>query len=137
MALPVLYTTRLSRPEELSTDIFGTLMAYASMSNRYEQIEKVIDPLEVGRSIVTDGGRKVKRTRGGNALIEKFQALGEQVTGNTYEPSGTNIEKRLEDFFECMVYQRYLKDQGSFTLFGNKVNVNKLVSWLLNKSSVA
>ncbi len=36
MVLPVLYTNRLSKPEELSTDIFGTLMAYSAMSNRYE-----------------------------------------------------------------------------------------------------
>lgn len=36
MVLPVLYTNRLSKPEEMSTDIFGTLMAYSAMSNRYE-----------------------------------------------------------------------------------------------------
>ncbi len=58
-------------------------------------MDKIIDPLEVGRSIITDGGRKVKRTRGGNKLVEKFSALGERVMGDTYEPSGTNIEKRL------------------------------------------
>lgn len=110
MVLPVLYTTRLSKPEELSTDIFGSLMAYSAMSNKYEQIERIIDPLEVGRNIITDGGRQVKKTRGGNKLVEKFYALGESVTGNTYESGGTNIEKRLEDFFECQVYQRYLKD---------------------------
>lgn len=137
MVLPVLYTNRLSKPEELSTDIFGTLMAYSAMSNRYEQIEKVIDPLEVGRSIITDGGRQVKRTRGGNKLIEKFSALGEKITGNVYESSGTNIEKRLEDFFECQVYGRYLKDQGNFEIFGKKVNINKLVSKALSTSSVA
>lgn len=137
MVLPVLYTNRLFKPEELSTDIFGTLMAYSAMSNRYEQMDKIIDPLEVGRSIITDGGRKVKRTRGGNKLVEKFSALGERVMGDTYEPSGTNIEKRLQDFFECQVYQRYLKDQGTWDIFGKKVNVNKLVSKALSKSSTA
>lgn len=137
MVLPVLYTNRLSKPEELSTDIFGTLMAYSAMSNRYEQIEKIIDPLEVGRNIIIDGGRQVKRTRGGNKLVEKFSALGEKVIGDVYESSGTNIEKKLEDFFECQVYQRYLKDQGTFNMFGKKVNVNKLVSKALGASSVA
>lgn len=137
MVLPVLYTNRLSKPEELSTDIFGTLMAYSAMSHKYQEMEKIIDPLEVGRSIITDGGRRVKRTRGGNRLVEKITALGEKVIGDTYEGSGTNIEKRLEDFMECQVYQRYLKDQGTWDIFGKKVNVNKLASWLLGKSSVA
>lgn len=100
-------------------------------------MEKVIDPLEVGRSIITDGGRQVKRTRGGNKLVEKFSSLSEKVVGDVFEPSGTNIEKKLEDFFECQVYGRYLKDQGTWNIFGKKVNVNKLVSKALGTSSVA
>lgn len=137
MILPALYTTSLRDPNELSTDVFGTLMAYSAMSNRYEQMEKVIDPLEVGRSIITDGGRRVKRTRGGNQLVEKIQLYGNKVLNETYEEAGTNIEKRLEDFFECQVYQRYLKDQGSFNMFGKQINKNKVVSNLLKYSSFA
>lgn len=137
MTLPILYTTRLSKPEELSTDIFGTLMAYSAMAYKYEQLEQIIDPLEVGRSIIVDKGRRVRKNRGNNKLIEKFQALGESVENHIFEESGTNIEKRLQDFFESQVYQRHLKDQGTFDVFGKKVNVNKLVSYVLNKSSVA
>lgn len=137
MVLPVLYTNRLSNPNELSTDVFGSLMAYSAMSNKYKEMEKIIDPLEVGRSIIVDGGRQVKKTRGGNKLIEKITALGETITGNIYEGSGTNIEKRLEDYFDCQVYQRYLKDHGSFDVFGKKANINKCVSFLLKGSSTA
>ena len=136
MVLPVLYVNRLKKPDELSTDIFGTLMAYSDMSHRYEQIEKIIDPLEVGRSIITDKGRKVQKTRGGNQLVEEIQALGEKIIGGVYEPGGTNIEKRLQDFFECQIYGKYLKDQGTFNVLGYKVNVNKVVSKALNTGSV-
>lgn len=135
MVLPVLYTTRLSNPNELSTDIFGSLMAYSAMSNKYEQIEKIIDPLEVTKNVIIEG-RRVKRTRGGNELVEKITALGQSYIGDVFESSGTNIEKRLEDYMECQVYGRYLKDQGSFEIFNKKVNVNKLVSWALKKSSI-
>ena len=110
MILPVLYNTRLSNPEELSTDIFGTLMAYSAMSHKYEQMENIIDPLEVGRNIIVEGGRRVKKTRGGNALVEQITAFGEKVTGQVFESGGTNIEKKLEDFFESQVYGKYLKD---------------------------
>lgn len=137
MVLPVLYTNRFKNPDELSTDIFGTLMAYADMSDRYGEMEKIIDPLEVGRSIITDKGRKVRTTRGGNKVVEEIQALGEKIIGGVYEPEGTNIEKRLQDFFECQVYGKYLKDQGTFEVLGKKVNTNKLISWALKQGSMA
>lgn len=134
MTLPVLYTNRLKNPNELSTDVFATLMSYAYMANNYQQMDKIINPLEIGRALVTE--REVRKTRGGNDLVEKVSALGSQVTNKIFL-SKSNIEDKLNDFFESQVYGRYLKDQGTFDVLGNKVNVNKLTSWILSGSSVA
>lgn len=136
MVLPVLYTTRLEDPNDLSTDIFGSLMAYTSAANNYQAMDNIIDPLEVGRSIVTDV-RKVKSTRGGMNVFEKFGALGRQVQNYVYEGSGSNIEKRLDDFFESQIYGRYFKDSGIWRLGDLKVNKNKVVSALTKGSSLA
>lgn len=135
MTLPVLYTTRLKDPNELSTDIFGSLIAYTAMGARYEQMEKIVDPLEVGRTVVKE--RYPNQTRGSSTLKETFTQFGEKVTNVISKGSGSNIERRLDDFFECQVYGRYLKDEGTFDIFGKKVNKTKLTSWILKNGSIA
>lgn len=135
MTLPVLFTNRLQNPNELTDDVIGSLMAYAFMANQYEQMDKIIDPLEVGRTLVTEE-RKVRKTRGGNPLVEKFNALNIDVANKIFT-SRSNIEQKLNDFFESQIYGKYLKDEGTFDMFGNKVNVNKLTSFILKGSSLA
>lgn len=136
MTLPVLFTNRLENPNELSTDIFGSLMAYTAASNNYSALDKIIDPLEIGRTIVTDY-REVKSTRGNLGLVEKFNVLGRQFQKDIILGKGTNIEKRLDDFFESQIYHRYLKDSGVFEILNTKINKNKLVSMILKGSSIA
>ena len=135
MTLPVLFTNRLQNADELSTDVIGTLMSYAYMANQYEQMDKIIDPLEVGRALVTEE-RKVRKTRGGNPLIEKFSALDVDVANKIFT-SRSNIEQKLNDFFESQVYGKYLKDGGTFDVLGKKVSVNKITSLILKGSSLA
>lgn len=135
MLLPVLYTNTLKNPDELSTDIFASLMSYAYMATQYKEMDKIIDPLEIGRTLVTEN-RKVNLTRGGKVIREKISALGVDAVNKVFK-SNSNIEAKLNDFFESQVYHKYLKDQGTFDLFGKQVNWNKLTSFLLSGSSLA
>lgn len=135
MTLPVLFTNRLQDPNELTDDAIESLMAYAFMANQYEQMDKIIDPLEVGRTLVTEE-RKVRKTRGGNPLVEKFTALDIDIANKVFT-SNSNIEQKLNDFFESQVYGKYLKDEGTFDVLGNKVSINKLTSLILKGSSLA
>lgn len=135
MTLPVLFTNRLSNPDELTDDVIGSLMSYAYMANQYEEMDKIIDPLEVGRALVTEE-RKVRKTRGGNQMIEKFKALDVDVANKIFT-SRSNIEQKLNDFFESQVYGKYLKDEGAWDVMGKKVSVNKFVSLILKGSSLA
>ena len=135
MTLPVLFTNRLQNPDELTDDVVGSLMSYAYMANQYEQMDNIIDPLEVGRALVTEE-RKVRKTRGGNPLIEKFNALDVDVANKIFT-SRSNIEDKLNDFFESQVYGKYLKDEVTFDVLGKKVSVNKLASVILKGSSLA
>lgn len=137
MVLPVLYTTRLENPNELSTDVFSSLMAYAYMTNNYEQMDKIIDPLEIGRSIVNSKERKVVKTRGNKTVKEKIIGFGTEVVNKAVHAEGTYIQQKLNDFFESQVYGRYLKDEGNFDILGKKINTNKAVSVLLKISSTA
>lgn len=136
MLLPVLYTTMLENKDELTTDVFGSLMQYSYMAYNYHNLEEVIDPLEVGRTLVSEV-RNVRKTRGGESLIEKFESLDLTVVNKILQTKGSNIEQKLNDFFESKIYGMYLKDEGAFDVFGNKVNVNKGVSFILKASSLA
>ena len=132
--LPLLYQNRLKDPNELSTDIFGALTAYAYMACKYEQIEKVVDPLEVGRDLMRR--REVQMAEGGLLHQEQFTFAGREVK-NPIRMTETNIMKRLDAFFDSQVYGKYLKDSGAFRIGNKKVNNNKLVSHILKMSSLA
>lgn len=134
--LPALYTARLQNPDELSDDVFASLMAYTAGSLQYHELDNIIDALEVGRGIVRDN-RKVKATRGNLNILERFRSMGTEVENAVYEQDGSNIVKRLDDFFSSQIYHKYLKDSGDWEVFGTKLNKNKLVSALMRASSAA
>lgn len=133
MTLPVLFTNRLNNPDELTDDVVGSLMSYAYMANKYEQMDKIIDPLEVGFTLLTED-RKVRKTKGDKQLVEKFNALGVDVASKIFT-SESNIKQKLNDFRESQVYGRYLKDEGTF--FDTPVSVTKVTNFVLKASSVA
>lgn len=132
--MPMLYTTRLKNPNDISVDLFGSLMAYAVATTQYSELEQVVDSLEVAKTIVYE--RKPKETRGGKNVVEKFTLRGEEVINQTFKKGVSNAYDRLVDYLDSQVYQKHLKDQGSIEVFGKKVNVNKLVSKLMESSSL-
>ena len=116
--LPI-YFTKLKEGEsanDLSTDIVSTLTAYAAMANDFDEMNKVIDVLELGRDIIRNPDLyKIKKTRGDKPLVEKFNILGRKVENIVTKESGERrIVERLNDFFEMQVYGRYMADEGTF-----------------------
>lgn len=134
LTLPILYNTRLQNPEELTTDVFGSLMAYAYAACNYEQMSECVDPLEIGRVLVAEK-RKIPETRGSKVIKEKLQHKGIQITSDV-QKTATNIEARINDLMESQVYGRYLKDGGTLEVLGKRVSVNKITSLALKFSSM-
>ena len=66
--IPLYGINKLKNMDELSTDIFGTMLAYGSMAATHNCLESVADFLELGKSVLKD--RKV------NGVFEKQR--GEQ-----------------------------------------------------------
>lgn len=133
MVLPVLFTTRLENPDELSTDVTSALLQYAYSSLEYKELDKLVNPLEVGRFLINEA-RKVQQTRGSSQVVEKLSAYGIQITNNI-NVLNSNISARMEDFMESQIYHRYIKDEG--TIGNTNINTAKSVNWLLKVSSVA
>ena len=120
--LPI-YFTKLKEGEsanDLSTDIVGTMTAYAAMANDFDEMNKVIDVLEVGRDMLRE--RQVTQTEGGKPMVEKFKAVGRKVESKlTKTGDKSRFMERLNDFFEMQVYGRYMADEGTF----GKTNIDK------------
>lgn len=78
--LPMFGINKLQDMTQLSTDIFHSLLSYASMANSYSALNSVVDAIEVGR----------------NAL-------------NNREIKGAKRERDLDDDNHTRAYTRYLK----------------------------
>lgn len=133
--LPI-YFTKLKEGEsanDLSTDIVSTLTAYAAMANDFDEMNKVIDVLELGRDLLRE--RQVIQTQGGKPLVEKFKAVGRKVESKlTKEGEATRFVQRLNDFFEMQVYGRYMADEGTF---GNtKIDKGKVANFVNRMTSL-
>lgn len=70
------------------------------MANDYKEMNRIIDVLEVGRSLIRD--REVTQTNGERPLVEKFKIFGRTIENKlTKSGDATNISSRLEDFLIC------------------------------------
>lgn len=130
MSLPMLYTTRLENPNELSTDIFGSLCSYIHMANRYEAMSEALNTLEVGSTIIQN--RQVSETRDGSTVKERLKHAGEVIT-SIINKGETNQAEKVRSYMRSQVYQRYMKDHGSTGKFSN----TKMANFLLKLGSMA
>ena len=136
MVLPVLYSRPLSNPDDLSTDVFGALSSYSYASNVYYELDKVVDPLEVGRQIVNEQ-RKTAELSKGRPVVERL-GKDSQILSKIFQTGSSNIEAKLQDFMESQVYGRYYKDSDTvFKVGKHNVKVNKALNTFLSLSSVA
>lgn len=130
MTLPVLYTNRLESPDSLSTDVYSDLMIYAYTTTAYEKMSKIYDPIEIGitvasqKAFVKSSDNKVKE--------EVINALGKVTHTSVKVGDNTNFAKKLQDYIECQVYGRYMKEDD---VLGKKTQ--KTVSFFQKMSSMA
>ena len=133
--LPIYYTKMREgeNPNDLSTDIVSTLTAYAAMANDFNEMNKIIDVLELGRDMLRE--RDIKQTRGGKPLVERFETLGRKVESIlTKSGDKTRFMQRLNDFFEMQVYGRYMADEGTFGT--TKIDKGKVANFVNRVTSL-
>jgi hypothetical protein len=135
--LPVLYTHMLRNPNEISTDIFGSLIAYAAMARKYEQLNKIVDSIEVGRMVMEERDKRVQETRGDSGLVEGLRTGRGPISQKIFKRQGTNMMQKLEEFLDAQLYGRTQKDEGVKTIFGFNFNKAKVGNKILSIASVA
>ncbi len=139
MLVPVLYTTPLKNPDDISTDAFSSLLAYAYSAVTYEKMTSIVNPLETAMSLVMDSKTfKVVDTVGDRSKVEDVTDGVKKYLAkdNSY------ITKRLRDYMNSNVYLRYIKDEGGFSYQNSDgetrtVSYTKVVNSFLRASSFA
>ena len=134
MIVPAIGVPFLENPNEVSTDIFRSLNMYAYSAILKNHIEKIIDPMEVGRTIVEEDRDVLKRTRA-QEIVEKLKYGNVTAVNKVSVKGGENIKTKLDAFFDSRIYLRYLKDHGN--IGSSNININKTVGTILNASSLA
>lgn len=131
--LPIYYTRMLDDMTRLSTDAASTMAAYASMAINFDEMNKVVDVLELGREVMRQ--REVVQKRGGKTLQERIKALGREVKSDlTKSGDDTNIMGRLNDLFTMQVYGKYQRDEG--TIGNTKLDQAKVINELAHLTSI-
>jgi hypothetical protein len=129
LSLPIYFVKKLDDMSQLSTDLSSTLLAFGSMAYDYEEMNKIVNSLELGREVLRS--RQIKKTRGGKLLqetiTEHFNTITEPLTESGDQ---TKIMQKLNDLMESQLYQRTMKDEGTF---GNSnIDINKAARNLAN-----
>lgn len=109
--LPQQYKNRLKNPNELSDDLFGSLVKYSYSTNRFEQLDNVIDALEIAHDVVQD--LEVGDSKGDLAVKAIFDVLGVKVNKQIIKKGKSNLHDKLDKWFKRELYQKYIEDEGN------------------------
>lgn len=130
------YVRRLNNVNELSTDIWGTLAAYSYASANCHEMRLIQNPLEIGY-VVTTEQRGYPVVRRGNQVVEMVDKAGNRfIKART---PGSHFAHKLRATLDAQLYGRRLTKDVTFKIpfLNAEFSLNKSVSWVLGKSSVA
>lgn len=97
--LPVFGINKMKNMQDLSTDLFHSMLSYAAMATSYQCLDNVVDGLEVGREALYN-----RNIQGKQNWVEK----GAKKLGNTFRsPSGRH--EAHDTGTKNRAYGRYIK----------------------------
>lgn len=120
--LPI-YFTRIKEGEsenDISTDVVGTLTAYAAMATDFDEMNKIIDLLETTRSVLRDIL---------DVTEDKYKNEEARILKQKYN---IRILQRLDDYFDMQIYGKYMDDDGSW----GKIDKAKLANSINHLTSL-
>lgn len=130
--LPLFYIDA-KETEDITTDVIGSLIAYADMVYNYAAMEQVVNPLEIGKFLA--GKRDVIKIQNNRRSFDEFSFGNMHVRNPLYEDGTSNFMAMLNDFMESKVYGKYLKDSGSWEVKGVQIDKNKTANAILRLGS--
>lgn len=133
--IPIYYTSRLEDMSRLNTDFSSTLLSYAAMATNYSEMSKIANALELTRDLVKD--RKVQQYSGKSPLMEVFRIFKKEFTRPvTVKGEDAAIGKRIDAYFDAVLYGKAKEDMGTFKIGNTEVDISKSLDTLKNYTGV-
>lgn len=101
--IPVFGINKLPKMQDLSTDLFHSMLSYAAMATSYQCLDNVVDGLEVGREALYN-----RKIQGKENWLEKGIRLGKAKVGSRFKPAGGQYEV-YDTGGKNRAYGRYIK----------------------------
>ena len=131
--LPVFGINKLQNMQDLSTDLFHSMLSYAAMATSYQCLDNVVDGLEVGREALYN-----RKIQGKENLLEQGVRLGKTKVGNRFRNAGGKYEVhdtggknraygRYIKFLEKQVYGISATHWGITLKNGKRILLNKVI----------
>ena len=128
--LPLFYL-HADNASDITTDVIGSLIAYADMAYTYDSMNDIVDSLELAKDIAKR--RKVAQTSGKLASKEKIPYKGGYIENPLFKGDVSNFLNIVNNMLDSKVYGKYLIDRG--TIGDTKVDKQKAASILLKLGS--
>lgn len=119
--LPMFGINKLQDMTQLSTDIFHSLLSYASMANSYAALDSVVDAIEVGRAALEN--RKVigaKREKDLEKHTRAYTRYLKYLDKQVYGISATNIGRTIRIGYVKNKDGKYIDRDGNVIVGGKK-----------------
>lgn len=120
--LPIFGINKMEHMEDMSTDIIGSMLGYATMATTYQSLNSIVDSLEVGKQTMYD--REVRPRRVNNSIDSITYNSDSRVreAGNT-----SRIYGRYLKFLDKQVYGISASSAG-VTWGKKRVLLNKIMN---------
>lgn len=128
--LPLFYL-HADNASDITTDVIGSLIAYADMAYTYDSMNDIVDSLELAKDVAKK--RKVAQTSGRLASKEKIPYKGGYIENPLYKGDVSNFLSIVDNMLNSKVYGKYLIDRG--TIGNTKIDKQKAASIILKLGS--
>lgn len=123
--LPIFFTAKLEDPSLLSPDVVGTMSAFVAMASDYNQMNKILDVIELGKDIIEK--REVSKVDAkGRPITKKVKVLGIEFSREIFKKDKSFSMERLEDYFNMIVYG-HMREIKEISVFGKSMDREKLI----------
>ena len=116
--------TQEDKLKDFSTDLVSNACMYFAMSNRFSQMNKIINQLEISKYVLEEK-RRVEATKWGKTVTEEDNHGNKTIATKAFKES--YLSKRLDKFFEMAVYGRYYESLGDINIYGKSISIDKVL----------
>lgn len=131
--IPVFLTTMIEDKRRLSLDATSAMIAYGAMAMNYESLYRIVDFLELGRTVLEE--RTYNDYSGGKKLVQNVKSLfGEVKKDKTINGINSEVLKRYNTLLEMQVYGKIKKDETA-KILGKEVDLAKVGDTIISATS--